>query len=70
MRIEFAAAWVALRPGGMLISDDIEGNCAFQELAERPDVSVSVVLKKEDNDSLLGIAVKRSTEVAERVGTT
>ena len=65
MQDEFAAAWVALRPCGMLISDDIEGNRAFQELAERPDVSVSVVVKEEDKDSLFGIAVK----VAERVGT-
>ena len=65
MRAEFAAAWVALRPGGMLISDDIEGNCAFQELAERPDVSVSAVVKQEDNDSLLGIAVKTNGGSAE-----
>jgi len=59
MRNEFALAWPALRPGGVLISDDIEGNKAFQELCELPGVAVSVVVKEENKDSLLGVAVKK-----------
>jgi len=59
MRNEFALAWPALRPGGVLISDDVEGNKAFQELSELPDVAVSVVIKEENKDSLLGVAVKK-----------
>jgi predicted O-methyltransferase YrrM len=59
MRNEFALAWPALRPGGVLISDDIRGNKAFQELSELPDVAVSVVVKEESKDSLLGVAVKK-----------
>lgn len=60
MRDEFALAWPALRPGGVLISDDIEGNAAFLELAQKPDVAQSVVIKEANKDSLLGVAVKRS----------
>jgi hypothetical protein len=32
---------------------------AFQELSELPDVAVSVVVKEENKDSLLGVAVKK-----------
>ena len=60
MTKEFDVAWPALRPGGVLISDDIEGNKAFQELSLLWDVAASVVIKEEDKDSLLGIAVKTS----------
>ena len=59
MRDEFALAWPALRPGGVLISDDIEGNAAFLGLALRPDVAQSVVIKQASKNSLLGVAVKR-----------
>ncbi len=34
-------------------------NKAFQELSELPDVAVSVVVKEENKDSLLGVAVKK-----------
>jgi len=58
MKLEFAAAWAALRPGGLLISDDIEGNTAFLEHAARPGVRISVVMKFSEGDALFGIAVK------------
>jgi predicted O-methyltransferase YrrM len=58
MKLEFAAAWAALRPGGLLMSDDIEGNSAFLEHAARPDVRVSVVMKFAEGDALFGVAVK------------
>lgn len=32
MRFEFAQAWPRLREGGILLSDDIQGNAAFSEL--------------------------------------
>jgi predicted O-methyltransferase YrrM len=35
MSFEFREAWEALRPGGVLVSDDIDWNNAFAELAER-----------------------------------
>lgn len=59
MRMEFAAAWTKLRAGGVLISDDVEGNRAFLDLAGRSDVVVSLVVREEEKGSLFGIAVKR-----------
>jgi len=60
MKMEFAAAWPALRPGGVLISDDVEGNAAFQELAKREDVAQAFVFREQDKPTLIGIALKRS----------
>lgn len=59
MKLEFAAAWRALRGGGVLISDDIEGNRAFLELAQGDDVALSVVVRGDNKKTLLGVAVKR-----------
>jgi predicted O-methyltransferase YrrM len=59
MKMEFEAAWSALRPSGVLISDDIEGNRAFLELAQRGDVALSVVVQEVNKKALLGVAVKR-----------
>lgn len=58
MTQEFRRAWPALRPGGVLISDDLESNSAFLDLSARQDVAFSSVMKEHDKDSLLGIAVK------------
>src|SRR6267378_747194 len=58
MRDEFAAAWPLLRPGGVLISDDIQGNSAFQELADKPDVSACAVVEEHGKRALFGLAVK------------
>lgn len=58
MKFEFETAWAALRSGGLLISDDIEGNTAFLEHAARPDVRASVVLRFSEGEALFGVAVK------------
>ena len=58
MKMEFSLAWPALRPGGLLIADDVEGNPAFLQLMARRDVALSFVVKEEVKDSFLGIAVK------------
>jgi predicted O-methyltransferase YrrM len=58
MKLEFEAAWAALRSGGLLMSDDIEGNAAFLEHTARPDVRASVVLKFSEGDALFGVSVK------------
>ncbi len=57
--MEFRAAWPALRSGGVLISDDIEGNAAFLEHCSLPDVSASVVIRFSEGNALFGVAVKR-----------
>jgi predicted O-methyltransferase YrrM len=59
MKREFLTAWPALRSGGVLISDDVEGNPAFSDLARKADVAASVVIKEQQKSSLLGIAVKK-----------
>ena len=58
MRFEFDAGWAALRPGGLLISDDIQGNRAFLEFVTRPDVRAAVVLRFSEGNALFGVAVK------------
>ena len=60
MRMEFTRVWPTLRRGGVLISDDIEGNRAFLELAAMHDVACSFVLREQKKGSLIGVAVKRA----------
>ncbi|HET9995210.1 MAG TPA: class I SAM-dependent methyltransferase [Candidatus Acidoferrum sp.] len=59
MRREFAAAWLALRGGGVLISDDVNGNAAFLELAQSKNVLLSMVIQERGKQSYFGVAVKR-----------
>jgi predicted O-methyltransferase YrrM len=54
---EFAAAWPRLRPGGWIVSDDIEGNPAFLGLRQRA-VRYWQVVRQETKASLIGLAVK------------
>ncbi|MEK7405396.1 MAG: class I SAM-dependent methyltransferase, partial [Acidobacteriota bacterium] len=58
MRWEFETVWPFLRPGGVLISDDIEGNAAFHEFAQRVGPALSVAVKEESKRSLFGVLVK------------
>jgi len=59
MRMEFRLAWPALRSGGVLIADDIEGNAAFHELTTQLDVACSFAVKEEKKESLMGVAIKK-----------
>jgi predicted O-methyltransferase YrrM len=58
MKQEYETSWPALRPGGILISDDIEGNEAFLQMIKLGKPEFSVVMKEENKDSLVGVAVK------------
>jgi hypothetical protein len=58
MRREFATAWPFMSPGSVLVSDDIEGNTAFAELASMPGVKCSVILASKTKTSLVGIVIK------------
>ena len=60
MRAEFLTVWPALRPGGVLIADDVESNSAFQELARRNDTALALVFREPSKGSLFGVAVKNS----------
>jgi hypothetical protein len=56
MRMEFQMATGALREGGWLIADDIEGNRAFLDFVDRsPDFSSSYLVGSA-KDSVVGIA--------------
>ena len=55
---EFLTVWPQLAPGGVLVSDDVEGNNAFKELLlERPQYW-EVIKKEGKTDSLFGVAIK------------
>ena len=57
MRFEFTTAWSALRPGGVLVSHDVEMNAAFAEFARA--VGLQPLLARHDASSgLVGVLVK------------
>lgn len=56
---EFETVWPMLRPGGLLIADDIENNAAFGEFAEKVAPSGALVIQEQGKrGSLLGILRK------------
>jgi predicted O-methyltransferase YrrM len=52
MRWEFETALSALRPGGILIADDIQGNRAFEELLDRPEIDSWVAIRQEGKNAV------------------
>jgi predicted O-methyltransferase YrrM len=54
MKWEFETALSALRPGGLLISDDIEGNRAFEEIIHRGDIHSWFAIRQQRKDTLCG----------------
>jgi predicted O-methyltransferase YrrM len=57
MRREYTLAWRHLRPGGMLVSDDVECSQAFGELRGR-DSAFWAACRQQGKRALFGIAVK------------
>jgi len=58
MSWEFATVWPNLRSGGVLLSDDVQDNKAFEEMRTR-GVGFWRVVREQDKPFLFGIAVKR-----------
>jgi SAM-dependent methyltransferase len=59
MRMEFAAAWPRLRPGGVLLSDDVHENAAWAELAATDAAAGRAVVGQEEGKAgLLGVVVR------------
>jgi predicted O-methyltransferase YrrM len=54
MKWEFQSALQALRPGGLLISDDIEVNRAFEETIGQPVVEEWVAIREDEKDAICG----------------
>jgi len=54
MKWEFASALSALRKGGVLISDDIEGNRAFEQLLRRGDTEGWFAIRQHRKDAICG----------------
>jgi predicted O-methyltransferase YrrM len=60
MKWEFETALRSLRPGGVIISDDIEGNRAFEEITRHPSIASWVAIRQESKDALCGVLRTRS----------
>jgi predicted O-methyltransferase YrrM len=55
---EFQTVWPKLPPGGVLLSDDVNMNRAFDNFAKRPDIALALTSKEENKDSVFGAIVK------------
>ncbi len=60
MKWEFEAALRSLRPGGVLIADDIEGNRAFEEIARHPSIAAWMAIRQEGKNALCGVLRTRT----------
>jgi predicted O-methyltransferase YrrM len=58
MKLEFTTVWPKLSGGGLLISDDVEMNRAFQDFVAEHGVAFSAIAKEQMKDSMLGLALK------------
>jgi len=58
MRREFDVVWPRIRPGGALVSDDVGGNSAFDELRVHGPRYWQVVRQEQKPDALFGIAIR------------
>ena len=60
LELPTSAVWPHLRPGGLLVADDVEGNSAFLELTRKSGVAFSTTIQEEAKKSLFGVAVKHN----------
>jgi predicted O-methyltransferase YrrM len=58
MTFEFETVWPYLRPGAVLIADDVQLNDAFSDFAAEAKPSFAAVIKEENKEALFGIMVK------------
>jgi len=64
MRFELETVWPRLKPGGVLLADDVNENRFFAEFVKRRDISFCAVAEQEDKESWLGVVVKTDAHVA------
>lgn len=58
MRFELGEAWPRLKPGGVLLCDDVQENRAFAELVDGLPSRQWAVGQEEHKAALFGIAVR------------
>jgi len=58
MKYEFEKAWPYLRAGGLLVSDDVEGNSAFVDFVNSHGVQRWFTAPKAAKAGLFGVAFK------------
>ena len=61
MRFEFASVWPALRPSGILVSDDVAANRSFTDLVRERKARFIVARGDSKSAGLFGIAFRHST---------
>jgi predicted O-methyltransferase YrrM len=60
MRWEMQTAWASLRPGGVMMADDIQSNNAFREVSAGDGVARSIVIRSESKDgAAFGFILRR-----------
>jgi hypothetical protein len=59
MRFELETVWPFLRPGGVLIADDVGDNMAFDELTRKMTPASCLVVREENKNSVFGVLVKQ-----------
>jgi predicted O-methyltransferase YrrM len=55
---EISMVWPYLRPGGVVVADDVGDNRAFGDFAKRVKLSACVMVQELHKDSMFGILVK------------
>jgi len=58
IRREFQTIWPKLRPGGVLLADDVNLNRAFEDFAAGSSVALATVLREEKKPGTFGAMVK------------
>ncbi len=58
MTWEFETVWPHLRPGGVLIADDVQGQAAFPDFVAKVHPQFSAVVIEDSKDATFGVAVK------------
>jgi hypothetical protein len=59
MKCEFHTVWPKLSAGGILLSDDVELNRAFEQFTYRSSVLFAAVGREEKKDSHFGVIIKK-----------
>lgn len=59
MKAEFEMVWPFLRPGGVLVADDVNQNSAFNEFADAVNPLARVIIRQDQRPSMVGVLVKR-----------